>query len=462
MSEMSRTEIIRKDAVVVGAGTAGSGAARALAQAGLRVALLDSRPAGKTGARWCNAIVPWQFARAGVPFSEPPELRASGGTVFLIGPTGHRVRFDDNPVAESDMRLLTDRLQADALQSGCVFFPDSRDLVPEFSGDRLSAVTVRSGRPAGTDRVIRLEAPLFVDASGRNGVLRSLVPALRTRCPEVPPQDLCSANHFVFELKDRDGARRFMDEHGVGPGDVLNWLGFAGGFSALMIRVELNMEEVSVLTGSLAEGPWEKGPAIMERVRRENPWIGKPLFGGGALIPLRRPYDILGAGGVALVGDAASQVFPAHGSGIGFGLMAGKVLAEAVENGSEPGSDNMLWDYQCRFHREFGGTLAAFDVMRRMSTAFGTEGVGTMFAEKYFSAESSRGGLLQEFSGPPPAQIPLVLVPFLRNPAFSAKVVPWLVRSAAVRAVYPFFPSYEVRHRLLFWQKLRDKISDIP
>jgi flavin-dependent dehydrogenase len=44
------------DAVVVGAGTAGSAFALFLALAGLRVALVESRPLGEAGAHWVNGV----------------------------------------------------------------------------------------------------------------------------------------------------------------------------------------------------------------------------------------------------------------------------------------------------------------------------------------------------------------------------------------------------------------------
>ena len=52
-------------------------------------------------------------------------------------------------------------------------------------------------------------------------------------------------------------------------------------------------------------------------------------------------------------------MFPAHGSGIGLGLIAGRMLVDAVADADDPGSEDALW----RFYRQSvrdGGTAAAF------------------------------------------------------------------------------------------------------
>ena len=51
------------DVLVVGAGSAGSAVALALAGDGRRVMLVDKLERGTTGARWVNAIHRWCFER---------------------------------------------------------------------------------------------------------------------------------------------------------------------------------------------------------------------------------------------------------------------------------------------------------------------------------------------------------------------------------------------------------------
>ena len=101
----------------------------------------------------------------------------------------------------------------------------------------------------------------------------------------------------------------------------MGWLGVHGGFSLLRVHVDLEQEEVSLLTGSIAEQGTPSGKRILQNFVDRHDWIGDAKFGGSRVIPLRRPYSVLGAGRIALVGDSASQVFAPHGSGIAMGML---------------------------------------------------------------------------------------------------------------------------------------------
>ena len=332
----------RFDVVVVGGGTAGLNAALQLAKVGRSVVVLERRPKGKSGARWCNGTVDWQFERAGLAPAAPPELRAAGGTAHMVSPTGaHRFTIDPSPIGEVDMRLLVERLRTRAVRAGVDLRWGVTDVHVELIRNRPTAVTATE-----QVRPVRFTAALVVDAAGYLGVVRNQVPSLRDHCPDTGEADLCSAQQLVLEITDADGARRFLKEHEAEPGDAIVAVGMAGGYSTININVDESLEEVSVLTGSIPHGGSATGPELLKAVRDDHPWMGKTIFGGGGLIPLRRTYDRFTAPGIALVGDAACQVMPGHGSGIGFGLIAGKVLAEAVDGAADPGDPDVLWRYQ--------------------------------------------------------------------------------------------------------------------
>src|SRR5690606_36395120 len=121
------------------------------------------------------------------------------------------------------------------------------------------------------------------------------------------------------------------------------------GFSTVAVAVDADLDLVGVLVGCLANGRYGTGPRMVEDLRRAESWIGDRISGGFGVIPLRRPYARFTAPGLALVGDSACQTFPAHGSGIGLGLIAGRLLAEAVEGAADPGAEVVLWRYQAAF-----------------------------------------------------------------------------------------------------------------
>jgi flavin-dependent dehydrogenase len=449
---MTRSE---SDVVVLGAGTAGLHAAKALAGVGLQVTVLERRPEAQGGgASWCNAVLPKQFAIAGLALPEGPEVRSKGGASILISPSGaHVTRIEDSPLWECDMRLLVERLRRDAEARGAevVFGVDALDL--RFEGERPVEVAFRVG---GAPRAHR--ARLFVDASGLKGVLRSQIPSLRRDCPALPPEDVCSAHQSIFRVRDRSGAQRFLEAHDARPGDAVTELGLEGGYSTRVVRVEPALDGVSVLTGTIPHGGRKTGLQILRDFTARASWVGEPVFGGGAAIPLRRVYHRLTAPGVALVGDAACQVMAGHGSGIGFGLIAGRVLADAVRGASDPGDAGDLFGYQSAFLRRHGAVFAAYDAVRRMSVRLGTPGVERLFAAGLFSPSLAEPGLHQELGSLEPSEALAQLKALVRDPDLGRAVAPTLTVMGTSRFLYRAYPRERDRRALRAWRLAADAL----
>lgn len=442
---------MKADAVVLGAGTAGANLAQQLAARGMSVVLVERRRMQEAGARWHNGVLDWQFERAGVAPPSGAERAADGATVHLFGPGGvHGATLHDAPTVRADMVALGDRLRAMARDAGVVLLEragppevilrDGRVVALDLDAPPLSASngygSTGNGATEGgvtraseASRRLRLEAPLFVDAGGRTGSVRQQVPELARWCTPLRGNELCSASDHHHRILDRDAAQAFLDRHGARPGESISIVGTNGGFSTRGISVSEDVGEVSVLVGCLANGRYGTGPRMLADLRRSEQWIGEAHSGGSGVIPLRRTWAKITAPGVALVGDSACQVFPAHGSGIGMGLMAGRMLADVVAEADDPGNPETLWEYQAGWHRSFGGPLAAFDGLRRMSTALGTRGVQSMIAAGLMSEQMVRAGLDQRWDPPPRGDLLPMAGRLARHPGLAAAMVPMLLRS---------------------------------
>lgn len=279
----------RFDVVILGAGSAGAALAGMLAGAGREVALVEARRFDVGGARWVNDVPPWMFDRAGVGRPEPPERSSDPMPVTILGGApSARLAVGLRPMWGVDMRRLTERLRAEARSAGAEPFEAAALDAVEERGGRLLAITLRARRLSGAElaqgqpaeeavRPHTLRAQLFVDATGTRQSLLRRSSTLAADCPAPAGADVCTAHQQVREISDRDGARAFLDKHGVAPGQVLTFLGLRGGYSTLGVIVDADLEHVEVLTG--VGGGTSHGRASQlhrELVGRER-WIGRVI-----------------------------------------------------------------------------------------------------------------------------------------------------------------------------------------
>ena len=443
------------DVVVVGAGVAGSACARFLAEGGLRVALVDRRPMTKAGARWVNGVPARAFDQARIARPSAPELRGEGHRFIVASPSGRtRIALDgDNPVMEVDMRHLGQRMRDGAKAAGATLIEEAK----------VDDVVLEGGRPiAVTTGARRLSARLFVDASGLPAVVRR---AVFPRWPDVPAAHLCLAGQEVCTIRDIEGARAFLAENQLRSSDVFALTGTHGGYSVMNFRVDLPAGdgahgEVSLLTGAVPDSG-TSGAAMIEEMKRAHPWIGERVFGGAGALPLRRPYARLTAPGLALLGDAGSQMFPAHGSGIAIGLRSARLLADVVlEAGpSRLGDEDASWRYAMEFHRSHAGSFCAYDLVRRMAQAFTRDEAEALYETGLITHASVLAALKQELFTPSPAELLDTAKAAIQGPRLAAKVLAVFAKIPLLVANARTYPSkrdltalagYEQRTAMVF------------
>jgi flavin-dependent dehydrogenase len=329
-----------------------------LARRGLTVACLEAGELNRAGARWVNVVPAHFFETAAIP--EPTGEELVGRLVrhrMYAGQGPAHLAVSVRGLLEVDMRLLVARLQAAAKEAGARFYPHTR--VTGWDGRRLHS------------EVSTLEPRWVVDASGLGG-------ARLLDQPAVPATRICQAAQEVREVVDPAAARAFFARHEVGAESVVSFTMLQGGFSSMTLGPSgpggPGGDRVSLLAGSVPALGFESGSAMLARFVAEHPWIGPRIFGGSRAIPLRRPYACIGRGRVALLGDAACQVFAAHGSGTGVGLVAARMLAEALADGRG------IEGYATAFQRRFGGLLAIADEAQDFMQGLTSEQAAKMIA----------------------------------------------------------------------------------
>ncbi len=331
----------RYDVAVIGAGPAGSMAAKKAAEAGADVVILEEHPR----AGWpvqCAGLL-------GVRAMEVSEL-SHGSFVIrpvrgasVVSPGGFQITFKSDEVKAwvVDRRLFDRALLAESAKSGAevrMGYPVT-DLVRE--GGR-SILTV--GR--GADRV-KIEAEVVISAEG--------VGARIARSTGIgPPREILSSAQVEVPFEAED------------PEKVEVWLGkkVAPGFFAWAIPAQEGVARVGLCC---RENACEHLKSFLQSSPIRKRMKGGPLHLAMGGLPLGPPAFTVAEGFMA-IGDAAGQVKPTSGGGIYPGLVCAKISGEVASAAALEGdaSAARLQEYERRWRSALGRELRLGMVVHRM------------------------------------------------------------------------------------------------
>ena len=299
------------DLIVVGAGPAGSTAARRAAELGLSTVLVDRatfpRPKHCAAGLTDRALGELRGAEAPVMHRRTAVVRLSCGSSPLLSFTG-----EGATVATTTRRELDNLLLEQAASSGA-------DVA---CGVRVATIEQEDGRVVVAGGRWRMSSRYAVVADGARGTLRVGL--------GLPPLRLCGAGYVRAYPGTPSALEPFADEvrfdltasvRGYGwifpKSDHLN----IGVFSQRPLSREL-LGSLRSYVELLGVTSW----------RLEGPFAFP--------IPLRRRRESCALERVLLAGDAAALVDPITGEGISYAVMSGRIAAEAVaENMSGSGSE---------------------------------------------------------------------------------------------------------------------------
>jgi geranylgeranyl reductase family protein len=333
----------RFDAVVVGAGPAGSIAALLLARAGARVALADKAAFPRDKA--CGDLV----GPRGVQVLADLGLRVpdagQGSDMLAVGPSGRRTRLPAFAGRTYPGHgIVTPRLAFDhalreaALQAGALGVRARITGVEQGDGGRVEAVLSSDGQRLAGDVIIaadgalspvaRLAGLLDPQAALWGFAIRAYVPA------EVPLPLLVLLDASPWRIYPGYG---WLFPGQDGQANVGIGIGLGGDRGRAPLRGDL-----ARLVALLGQRGDLRGDAAT------GPVMGGWLRMGGTGTPAA-------AGNVLLAGDAAGLINPLQGEGIGPAMVSARLAAEAVLAGPGQAAAAYAAAIEATFGRYLGG-----------------------------------------------------------------------------------------------------------
>ena len=367
----------RYDAIVVGAGPAGSTCAYRLAGAGASVLLLDRArfPRDKP----CGGGVTGRAAQL-LPFSIAPVVE---DTVTSV-----RMRLRNGPWVErgegQPLVLMTQRLRLDA------FLAEQAVAAGAELRDGVKVTVVRE-TPDGIEVTAggeRVRAEALVGADGVNGVCARMLGLGGNQAVGVALE-----GNVPWEMLDGGYRGCAVLELGLVPGGY-GWV-FPKGDHA-----------------NFGIGGWEReGPGL--RARLQELCAAHGVAAGdlesvrGYRLPLRSPRSTLARGRTAVIGDAAGLVDPVSGDGMFEGFLSAKLAADAALD-LLAGRAQGLEPYGERLTRQLGthlwaswGVKAALDRFPRTTFAIARTRIVWRTVEKLVRGEIDDVGGARGFARPP-------------------------------------------------------------
>lgn len=296
------------DVAIVGAGPAGSLAARALSRSGQRVLLLERTrfPRPKVCGDALNPAA-WPILerqRLVAPIHALPHSPLAGVTFLHQGRVFSSSRFPAEQYPERAIRrdLFDQALLQAAQASGTVVEEGVTLKQVQVAPDNSQVVLRTSGG--------EVSARLLLGADGRNSLVAQTTGLSARVSPKRDPRIAWQA---MIPLETLAGPHD--------PGAFIHLHGFEDGYYGICRVDEEHADLCLVLRSSNAGPPQAIALRFFPQV---------PALAWRSLFPLTRPANRLGRGPVWLVGDAARTMEPLTGQGITMALATGEAAARAA------------------------------------------------------------------------------------------------------------------------------------
>jgi digeranylgeranylglycerophospholipid reductase len=371
----------RPDVVIVGAGSAGCVTARRCAELGLKTLLLDRKAKKEVGQKVCgDEVSKSHFEATGIEYPADDEISSviAGADVYPPNMKNElRIRgwleFDGWTV---NRLSWGQRLLQDAIDAGAKFLPNIHVGMPMVIGEQVAGVEYKD---LSSGQEVIVKSKIVVDASGFAAVIRNKLESSLIE-NDIDKGDIALCYREILTLKmplaEPEVARVFL-------GGEIAPQGYAWIFPKGAQEINAGVG----ITGG--EGRGSPKSHFMKFKKKYPLLFGTKLIDGkGGAVPVRRPLKSMVGHGVAFVGDAALQVNPIHGGGIGAGMRAGIILGEVVRGAiaRRDLSATGLWSYNTRYLPNFGRRLASLEIFRRLLQGVSDEDMDFGFERRLLEA----------------------------------------------------------------------------
>ncbi len=347
------------DVIVVGAGTAGSTTAKTVAKAGFKVCLIDRKKKEDIGEKVCgDAVGKHHFDELNMAYPKGDELNNRIEGIKIYSPdlqATFTVKSEQLYGFILNRHAFGQRLLNDAVDAGATLLESTMAIEPIFGDGYVRGITVKN---MVDQNKTELQSIVVVEASGFTAILRKQLPTILGIDLTVDNEDVEACYREIRKLKTTDYDPKFCEiylDQNQTPGGY-HWI-FPEGERAINTGIGLAM----------VKGFPNPKNQFYQRILPNSKFQNSTVLKGGSwCVPTRRPLDCMTGNGIIVVGDAACQVNPIHGGGIGPSMMggnvAGKTIVESIEKGDV--SREGLWRYNVEYMKVYGAKQAGLDVFR--------------------------------------------------------------------------------------------------
>jgi geranylgeranyl reductase family protein len=377
-------QIVKKkvDVIVVGMNVAGATVSRELASLGIDTLVVERLAQKRIGEKTCgDGLEKHEFKRLNIPLPEGDFVIREITKGELVAPD-----LKSSIIAQAEGRGINryqfnQHLVKSALDAGVKVLDETIAVSPILKdhGDskKVSGIKVRNKK----GETKKIESEMVVDCSGVFAKIRNQLPESWWVSEKVANKDtaICYRETRVFDSDlDELYVRAYFSKE-IAPG-AFYWIGCR------------DLRSVNIGIGILrVPGYPNPRKQFYSKLIPLHSYLkkGKITWKSGGIVPARRSLDCMVANGFIAIGDAACQVNPISGGGIGPSLFAGKLAANIINKALEKKDTSIksLWGHNVKYNNQYGHIQAGGQVFREYLSSLSDSDMNKILGVKVLSDE---------------------------------------------------------------------------